>query len=166
MSGRRPIPTALKILRGNPGKRRLHAGELRPQQGMPRCPDHLLPEARAEWRRMSRQLCALGILTLIDRAALAMYCQAWARWVEAEAHVKKHGLVIRAPVTGFPIQNPFLAVSNKAQEQMRSLLIEFGMTPASRTRIDVTRAGSPSPEVLEAETEWEELRRGIVGLRA
>jgi P27 family predicted phage terminase small subunit len=51
---------------------------------LPRCPTHLSDAARKEWRRLATPLHDAGILTLADRAALAAYCQAYARWVEAE----------------------------------------------------------------------------------
>jgi len=43
------------------------------------------------------------------------------------------------------MQSPFLAVANKALEQMRSFLGEFGMTPASRTRLHVQPPTEPDP---------------------
>ena len=55
-----------------------------PLAAMPRCPDHLDHVARKEWRRLATPLHTAGLLTLADRAALAAYCQAWSRWVEAE----------------------------------------------------------------------------------
>lgn len=42
--------------------------------------------------------------------------------------------MVKAP-SGFPVQSPFLAIANKALEQMTKLMIEFGMTPSSRTRV-------------------------------
>ena len=45
MAGRKPKPTALKKLEGNPGKRKLNTKEPVPGKGMPDCPKWLLPEA-------------------------------------------------------------------------------------------------------------------------
>jgi P27 family predicted phage terminase small subunit len=83
-------------------------------------------------------------MTDIDGAALAAYCQAWARWVEAEENLVKYGVVIKAP-SGFPIQSPYLAIANKAMDQMTRLLVEFGMSPSSRSR--VTPAERPAPSL-------------------
>lgn len=136
MSGRRPKPTALKTLEGNPGKRPLNENEPRPT-GVPTCPRHLNKDAKAEWKRISRELTAIGLLTRVDRAALAAYCQAWARWCEAELNVQKYGHVIKSP-SGYPVQNPYVGIANTALDQMRKFLIEFGMTPASRSRLQIT----------------------------
>jgi len=44
--------------------------------------------------------------------------------------------VIKSP-SGFPIQSPYLAIANKAMDQMTKLLTEFGMSPSSRTCVAV-----------------------------
>ena len=73
--GRKPKPTAVKVLEGNPGKRSLNTGEPKPEKKAPRCPAWLEDEAKKEWKRMAKQLEHLGILTEIDMAAFAGYCQ-------------------------------------------------------------------------------------------
>ena len=134
MRGRKPTPDAIKALNGNPGKRKLNLPM--PSVGCPKptCPGHLGSEAKKEWRRMLKTLTTLGLLAATDRAALAAYCQAYGRWVEAEKKVAEVGLVAQT-AAGNVIQNPYLAVANKAMEQMKGYLIEFGMTPSSRARI-------------------------------
>ena len=97
MSGRKPKPTKLKLITGNPGKRLLYEREPEPKPGIPECPSHLDEEARAEWGRIAPELATMGVLARIDRAALAAYCQAWSRWVKAEGEIRKHDLVVKAP---------------------------------------------------------------------
>ena len=48
-AGRKPKPTAMKELEGNPGKRKLNKKEPMPGKGMPDCPKWLLPDAQEEW---------------------------------------------------------------------------------------------------------------------
>lgn len=139
------MPTNVKIFRGNPGGRPLNADEPKPQPGIPPCPKHVQGEARREWRRMGKQLNELGLLTKIDRAALAAYCQSWARWVEAEEKIRASGIVVNAP-SGYPILNPYLSVINTAIAQMKAFLTEFGMTPASRSRIHVAKSEEQNEE--------------------
>ena len=140
MAGRRPKPTALKALAGNPGKRALNPSEPKPS-GIPTCPRHLDKEAKVEWRRISGELLMLGLLTLIDRAALAGYCSAWSRWVAAELSIQKFGTVIKSPKSGYPIQNPYVGIANTALDQMRKFATEFGLTPASRSRLHIETDG-------------------------
>ena len=144
MQGRKPKPTALKQLAGNPGKRALNKNEPKPS-GVPTCPDHLDVIAKAEWERVSGELVVLGLLTTIDRAALAAYCAAYSRWINAEEQVQRFGAVIKSPKSGFPIQNPYAAIANTAIDQMRKFASEFGMTPASRSRLSVGTPTSADP---------------------
>ena len=146
--GRKPVPTKLKMLRGNPGKRPLSDDEPRPKAKLPGPPAHLSAEAKREWWRLGKQLAALGLMTSIDRGALAMYCQAWARWLEAEQALKTYGVMVKSP-NGFPMQSPYLAVANKAMEQIRAMLTEFGMSPASRTRAHAL-SGAEEEDPIEA----------------
>ena len=104
----------------------------------PRCPPHLSAEGKREWKRIVPELASLGLLTLVDRAALALYCQAWARWVDAEKKLEEFGNLVKTP-SGFAQQSPYLAIANKAMEQMGKFLAEFGMSPASRTRVTATQ---------------------------
>lgn len=133
MRGRKPTPTALKIVRGNPGKRALPENEPTPQAGA-LTPEWLSPQAAEHWLEVAAQLEAAGVLTVIDAAALALYCEAFARWRAAMDHLRINGLVVTTP-SGYPVQSPYLAIANKAHDQMAKLLIEFGMTPSSRSRV-------------------------------
>ena len=147
MGGRKPKPTALKELAGNPGKRALNRREPKPANGLPTCPRHLTGEARRESRRGAGELARMGVVTVVDRAALAAYCQAWARWVEAEGEVARLGTIVKT-AGGNLIQNPYLAVANRALEQMTRLAGEFGMTPSSRSRVQA-QAGEEGPTLAD-----------------
>jgi P27 family predicted phage terminase small subunit len=122
MRGRKPIPT--------PGT--LAATAL---AALPRCPDHLNALARKEWRRLATPLFDAGILTLADRAALAAYCVAYARWVEAERKLAETPTLLKAP-SGYVQQSPWLTVANKQMELMGRYMSELGLTPVARTRVD------------------------------
>ena len=134
MRGRKPKPTAQKKLDGNPGKRALNANEPQPERKAPPCPDHLGEAAKAEWARLAPALEGVGLMSAIDGDALALYCAAYERWVEAEKQLRQTGVIVKSP-SGYPIQNPYLAISKAAAAQMQKLLVEFGMTPSSRSRI-------------------------------
>lgn len=135
MRGRKPKPAGMS-------SRRPQRDEDGPPVRLPRCPSHLQGDARKEWARIGRRLLEAGLLTEIDGAALALYCQAWARWVDAERSLQRYGVVVKSP-TGFPMQSPYLAIANKAMEQMLKLLAEFGMSPSSRTRVVATPSKPP-----------------------
>lgn len=145
MRGRKPKPTHLKLITGNPGRRPLRMDEFRPAANIPPCPKHLKGEARKEWLRVSRLLLEHCMVADVDRGALAMLCTLWDRYVTAEDMIYKAkeaapgsaGLFVKTP-NGFPVQSPWLAVSNRAIEQYKSMCNEFGLTPAARVRVTPT----------------------------
>jgi P27 family predicted phage terminase small subunit len=143
MRGRRPKPTRLKYLTGNPGKRPLNANEPKPEIAMPECPLELGPVARREWDRMAAELTSLRILTQLDRAALAAYCGAYAMWAEATEAIQKFGTMVKSP-TGYPVQSPYVSIANRQAEIMMRIASEFGLAPASRSRISAPSADEPN----------------------
>ena len=132
--GRKPKPTALKKLEGNPGKRPLNELEPMPKITVLRCPQWLLPEARKEWRRLAPVLIDAGILTAADAVTFAGYCQSYARWREAEEELSRTGKVLVTP-EGKYYANPYVAISRAALTEIKSFASEFGLTPAARTSI-------------------------------
>lgn len=140
MKGRKPKPSELKRLSGNPGRRPIEEHVPRLRHGMPECPPHLDAAAKVEWKRISVQLMAVGLLTKVDRAALAAYCQTYSRWAEAEGMIKAHGILVKG-MGGFPLPNPALRIADRAMDQMLKFLTEFGMSPSSRSRVTAAHEG-------------------------
>ena len=134
MRGRKPIPTQIKLLRGNPGKRPLNESEPQPVPLAPSCPPELSQGAKEEWNRLVPELVELGLLTRLDRAALAAYCQAYATYLDAIQAVQKYGQLVKSP-NGYPQVSPYLTIANRQVEIMTRIASEFGFTPASRSRI-------------------------------
>ena len=132
--GRKPKPTALKTLEGNPGKRQLNVNEPKPLAKAPSCPKWLDPEAKKEWRRLSKKMEQIGILTEIDMAAFAGYCQAYARWKAAEEFISKHGSIVKTP-SGYWQQVPQVSIAQQYMKAMQKFAEQFGLTPAARSRI-------------------------------
>ena len=106
---------------------------------IPNCPAHLSPTAKAEWRRLTRQLVEVGVMTELDRGALAAYCQAYGRWVEAERNLRETPMLLRMP-SGYIQQSPWLTIANKQIDIMYRYIGEFGLSPAARSRIDTSRS--------------------------
>jgi len=92
--------------------------------------------AKQEWRRIVPILETLGIVSRIDRSALAAYCQSYARWIEAELKIAETSLVIKTK-SGAVIENPYYSIAKRERELMHKFLIEFGLTPASRSRLNI-----------------------------
>lgn len=161
-----PKPTALKILTGNPGKRALNKREPQPPRSAPKCPTWLSKEAKREWRFIVPILDKLNVLTEIDGAALAMYCTAFANAVEATRILNAEGLQIKTPwvnkagfvivgpdgrtPVGFDVVvHPMLRVQRESSASAKQFLTEFGLTPASRSRLQVPTAASDEVDPLQ-----------------
>lgn len=138
--GPKPKPTKLKLLQGTARPDRVNDKE--PQPDQPRrplaCPHYIEGEARKEWRRLVKQLHAIGLATKIDRAALEQYVTLYARWLQAHENIKADGLTIKTKL-GFEIVNPNISIANKATELMLKLAAEFGLTPSARTRLKIEK---------------------------
>ena len=120
MAGRKPKPTALKKLEGNPGKRKLNTKEPMPGKRMPDCPKWLLPEAKMEWERLCVKLSEMGVLTEIDMAAFAAYCQSYARWKEAQEHIDSEGSTFETD-KGYQQQTPWVGIAKYKSDDAGSI---------------------------------------------
>lgn len=146
--GRKPKPTTVKMLEGNPGKRNVNISEPKPEKKAPRCPAWLEEEAKKEWKRMAKQLEQLGILTEIDMAAFAGYCQAYARWKEAEEYISEHGVVMKAP-SGYCQQVPQVSIAQTYLKIMNRFCEQFGLTPSARSRIVTDSGDNKESDAME-----------------
>lgn len=129
-----PSPSAVKKLRGTYRKDRAARNELTLPPGVPSCPDWLDAEGRAEWERVV-PLLADKVLTEVDRSMLADYCAAHSLAVRATKAYQKDGVMLKTPFG--PQKNPMVKVAQEARAQARLLAGEFGLSPASRTRVGV-----------------------------
>jgi P27 family predicted phage terminase small subunit len=154
MSGPRPTPTYLKLLRGNPGRRPINKNEPKPEipAKQPSPPAWLSAYALEEWKRVAPELWRINLLTTIDVACLAVYCDAYSRWrvaTEALAAMAArdevtHGLLIKSRA-GEATANPLIWIANSAAKTMLRAADEFGMTPAARSRINGGFSPPPGP---------------------
>ncbi len=120
---------SMRLVRGGGTKRAIPR-----KPRAPRCPSFLGPMAKAEWRRLAGDLASRGLLTKLDRAAFAIYCQAWEHVVQAQELVARHGLVSEAE-DGSCGPSPYFGLLNDATEMLSRVAGELGLTPASRARI-------------------------------
>lgn len=149
MSGERgpkSKPGNVHLLNGNPSRKAigsLFRDELRPPVEIPDMPAHLTGEAAAEWERIAPFLQKLGLVAEIDRAALAIYCSAWAEYRWAEERIAalnlddptaEAGRVMNTP-SGYKQISVVLQVRNRAIEVCAKFLAMFGMSPSDRSRV-------------------------------
>lgn len=139
--GPAPLPTAVKRLRGNPGKRTLSNGEPRPATAdrTPGAPRWLSEEGRKAWRKIAPILHGAQLLTDADVMGLGMLCEAFALFMDARDTVAVEGLFIQSERGGV-YQHPAVGVMNRARADLLRWAVQFGMTPSARSRIAVSPA--------------------------
>lgn len=138
MPGPKPKPTALKLLEGNPGKRRLPKHEPKPRPIRPDCPEFLNDKARAIWHGIVGELDDMGVVTRVDESTLAAYCSAYEEAQTLDVFLNEHGLTISAP-SGYVQQRPEVSIRNKAWDRVAKFGSELGIGAASRSRIEVKK---------------------------
>jgi len=122
------------------GRLPLNGREPKPLSGEPEMPKHLDREARREWKRLVPILFAMGVLTEADGIALSILCQAYSTLIQAQRLMMKQSaagnpaLLMKTP-SGYAQQSPLLGIINVQMEIINRQLREFGLTPASRSRI-------------------------------
>ena len=141
-----PKPTDLKVVQGTYRADRAARNEPRPAAMVPTCPDWLDHAAAVEWKRVSLQLAAVGMLSELDRTALALYCQALSEYLSAKALIEAEGETVTTD-KGNVLPHPAVPMRNDAWRRCVQAAKEFGLTPSSRTRTSAGDGGQePAPE--------------------
>lgn len=147
-AGRKPKPTALKELQGNPGKRRLNTNEPKPKAGAPPMPrKRLSPEGQRLWKTLAPKLAELGLITEADGAAFEMLCVHYGVAVQAARQLREDGLTT-TDEDGLIRKHPLLQVLRESSTAFRMYAEQFGLTPAARARL---RLPAPDEEPSLAE---------------
>jgi len=156
--GPAPTPTALKLLRGNPGQRRLRHGEPQPllapsadppdvlTADQPEHPPDLRAVARAIWAELAPDLVAVGCLAQVDRRTLATACRLQALGESLLAVCESGDLIETTPTNGRQPVAEFRAALSALTEAQK-ILSRFGITPADRVRL------APAPP-KDPESKW------------
>ena len=117
----------------------MNANEPHPEVIMetPEPPTHLGRVGKAEWRRIARTLVDMGLLTVLDLTALGAYCASYQLWVKAEKAIRKKGETYTSS-TGLQKTSPWMRIARDAKADMRIFAAEFGLTPATRSRLNIS----------------------------
>lgn len=169
MSGTRgplPKPTALRALEG--GRSRAHdlSAGVNPRIDVPDAPKHLGKEAVKEWKRITPILKELGLISGLDRAALALYCQAYGRLSELEESFTrrvKQKTTLEMPYvdavfevshsvtpSGYAQQSVIVQLIKSHREQVNRYLMHFGLSPAARGRVQPSNFVQPDLPGVES----------------
>jgi P27 family predicted phage terminase small subunit len=129
--GPAPLPATLKRLHGETRPSRVNFREPLPRRTTPRPPAELDPGAKLIWRRTVREMPP-GVITAVDSAALACYCEAVVRYRQAASLLARSALLIRGARAGDLIANPLDRITRAWADQIRLFARELGLTPSAR----------------------------------
>ena len=133
--GRKPKPTAKKLLAGNPGKRALNKAEPEFSKITSVDPPEWLSDRAAQmWRMVVPELLRENVVAITDLHNVEAFCVAYDNWRMAQESVREHGIVV-AGAMGGPMKNPALTAANETMRQMVTFGSMLGLDPASRTRL-------------------------------
>lgn len=136
--GPAPKPTALRLLHGDQ-RCRTNLAEPQPLPVALVRPDWLSPLAAEEWDRVAPHLEAMGTARATDQAALAAYCESYARWRVLVSLAAKSPPVLDRNRDGerIVVKNPVYSQVRDASAELRVMAREFGLTPSARAGLRV-----------------------------
>lgn len=149
-SGRRPKSIAQHKLQGTYLTTR-HSGIVNPtpQAGSPTMPGHALGRTgQRAWRRLVKLLRGSELLTVVDGDMLYAYCQLFDAAAELVRSIRRVDLLPRRKLTPTDrlrreeLRARLMAQRRAHLQAMRMYLVEFGLSPSSRSRIDLSAAGA------------------------
>jgi P27 family predicted phage terminase small subunit len=134
MRGRKPTPTALKILRGNPGQRPLNRREPTPVGDLTAPPDWLTDSQKEAWAYALAH-APLGLLKRIDAGVLTVWVVAEDLHRDASAKMTQPGVPMLVMTARKKLRpSPFIRIIEQQSVIMLKAASELGFTPASRSR--------------------------------
>jgi len=145
-TGRPPKPTELKLIEGNPGKRKLIAPPKAPP-ARPQCPSWLSDYAKTEWHYIVPVLDELGLLTKVDRAVLAGFCEAVSIFRAATEALNDSTILVKS--SGRIAKNPVIQIQRDARRDMLAYAGALGLSPSDRGRLLGSAAPNPGRTGLE-----------------
>lgn len=139
MKGIKPLPTAIKELRGTLEKSRTLPNEMvvSINRDIPEPPEDLNNEAKKLWQEVCTELKNNGILANVDLGLVEAYCSELVTYKEALRQIKKTSPLIKSP-SGYAMVSPWQTIRRQSLKAAMDLGQLFGVTPSARTRIGAT----------------------------
>ncbi len=144
MPGPPPDHPNLRLLKGNPGKRRAQLA-LEPARAneCPPPPRHLHGYAKEAWLELAPELHRLNLLTVLDLGPFSVYCAAYATWRQAEEVLARESALTIETAEGHQRVNPLVRISSQAMNDMLRYGAAFGLTPSGRLRLSGINPPAP-----------------------
>ena len=160
--GRPKKALAKKLVEGNPGKRKLEVmstesltSELEGADMPP--PKQFLSDtqrdgttlpAREIYKDTWEWLKTRGCSEFVSPALLERYAMSAARWIHCEEAISKYGYFGKHPVSGQPIQSPYVAMSQQYMKQTNRLWGEIFQIVRENCATEY-KGASPQDDMME-----------------
>jgi P27 family predicted phage terminase small subunit len=136
MAGRKPKPIEIKLLEGS----RIRGKQKRapkPKSSEPAMPKRLSSDkcAAAKWSELLPLVSSMQVMTDQDVEALATLCEVHSAAQVCLLELRASGPVLRTDLGGVK-PNPAGAMYRGLISQQMSIMSDFGLTPASRCKLD------------------------------
>lgn len=150
--GRPPTPTHLKVISGNPGKRPLNDQEPQLPNERPKYPKGFSAEEKACWDVVCSYLEKMGICSVVDSMAMERLIKVYMEIMVLTKTIESEGFTYQCETKGGGIMlraHPAVALLADADRRFRQWLVEFGLTPSSRSRIKVDASQNPQDQIAD-----------------
>jgi P27 family predicted phage terminase small subunit len=117
------------------------------EPGRPKWPRDISPRRKKTFKRVCHQLEKRRTLTEGDYDLIILFAIQEDRRATAQEHIDAEGEMITTD-KGQLVTSPWLAVAERAEARMLTILRDLGMTPQARDRVKVTRR-TLEPDRLE-----------------
>jgi len=141
-------PSALEELQGRPGRRPLNEKEPKPKVDIPRCPHWMDGIAKYAFRELGITLKEMRVMTLADKKALELLCDAYSEYRRARQFILENGThYVSETKLGSTIYKkyPHVDIASNAWRRCSDMLKQFGLTPSSRTGVEAMDDDGPDP---------------------
>lgn len=148
MPGPPKTPTHLSLVKGNPSKRAVNKKEPKPKSGVPPIPKHLDKMGKYWFKRIGEELDAVGVMTTLDGKALELLIEAYTEYRQHCDVLTEEGYTyktVSATGEGIVKAHPAAVMKSDAWKRIRAMLSEFGMTPASRSKVGASGPSEADP---------------------
>lgn len=148
MSGPPKTPTHLRLVRGNPSKRPINKSEPQPTKGVPPTPKHFNKQEKCWFKVLGERLDSIGVLTVLDAMALELLVGAYIEWRRHRDVIEQEGESYKTTSADGSVMirpHPQVAMMADAWKRICRMQAEFGMTPASRSKVNVNEAETLDP---------------------
>ncbi|EOC3627936.1 TPA: phage terminase small subunit P27 family [Enterobacter hormaechei] len=148
MSGPPKTPTHLRLVRGNPSKRPINENEPKPAAGVPPTPKHFDKQGKYWFKRMADELDAIGVMSQLDARALELLVEAYTEYRHHCDTLEVEGYTYRTETQNGDVlikAHPAAIMKADAWKRLRAMLGEFGMTPASRSKVNAKGPDAVDP---------------------